>query len=187
MMSALLRRTDTYRRTVSVIKISFMKNISLLFIVLSTLLSCTLEEAEVAKDYSLDKDEINKTIQEWDKAWTTKDVELAVKYYATETDWTNAFGDRVQSKSDLRSLLELIFELDFVMSGENNYGENEITFLNDSIATVRSHNVRVNQKWPDGTAMDDRHVDHLRVYNKTNGKWLIIDHMISQAWPKQRK
>ena len=73
------------------------------------------------------------------------------------------------------------------MAGENHYGENEITFIDDRTATVRSQNVRKNQKWPDGSKMDDRVVNHLRVYQKMGGRWLITDHMISQAWPKQRR
>lgn len=162
-----------------------MKKIGFVLIVLSTLISCNGKKSEGTVDYSSDKDEINKTIQEWDKAWETKDVELAIQFYADATDWTNAFGDRVQSKQELKELLEFIFGLDFVMSGENNYGENEITFLNESIATVRSQNVRINQKWPDGTKMDDRYVNQLRVYKKIDGRWLIVNHMISQAWPKQ--
>lgn len=34
--------------------------------------------------------------------------------------------------------------MDFVMVGENNYGENEIMFLNDSIVIVRLLNIRKN-------------------------------------------
>lgn len=127
---------------------------------------------------------INQTIKDWDKAWADKDLALALMHYSDDIDWTNAFGDRVQSKSELEELLSFIFKMDFVMAGENNYGENEINFLNDQIAKVRSLNVRKNQKWPDGSPMQDRRISHLRIYKKIDGTWKITDHMISQAWPK---
>ncbi|MCK0162116.1 hypothetical protein [Allomuricauda sp. F6463D] len=72
------------------------------------------------------------------------------------------------------------------MVGENDFSDNEITYLNDSIAMVKSQNIRKNQEWPDGSKMDDRYVNHLRVYKNKDGEWLIINHMISQAWPKRR-
>jgi hypothetical protein len=163
-----------------------MKRLGLTFAVLGLFMGCNTQKPETPVDYDNAKTLINESIEEWDNAWETKNLELALKHYADRTDWTNAFGDRVQSKTELRELLGFIFNLDFVMSGENDYGENEITFLNDSIATVRSLNIRKNQKWPDGSKMDDRYVNHLRIYEKINGEWLITNHMISQAWPKRQ-
>lgn len=163
-----------------------MKSLRSICIVALIFLSCNTQKSNPIKDYEMDREIINKTIAAWDKAWEDKNLEMALQYYAEKTDWTNAFGDRVQSKEDLRKLLGFIFNMDFVMAGENDYGDNEIIFLNDSIATVRSLNIRKNQKWPDGSKMEDRHINHLRVYEKINGDWLITNHMISQAWPKQR-
>lgn len=148
-------------------------------------MSCDSENTKSSNDLSKDKSIIDKTISDWDKAWETKDVDLAIKHYTSQTDWTNAFGARVQSKEALESLLNRIFNMDFVMSGENNYGENEITFINDKTAVVRSQNIRKNQKWPDGSKMDDRIINHLRIYQKSDDIWLITDHLISQAWPRQ--
>ena len=155
-------------------------------VVLFLFIGCETQKTESTIDYDEAKIMINTTIDEWDQAWESKNLEQAVKYYANGTDWTNAFGDRVQSREELKELLGFIFGLDFVMAGVNDYGDNEITFLNDSIATVRSLNVRKNQKWPDGTDMDDRYVNHLRVYQRINDDWLIVNHMISQAWPKRQ-
>jgi len=161
-----------------------MKRLGISLLIMSIFFSCKSEETKPAKDFTSDEIAINQSIQEWDKAWGNKDLEAAIKHYSDKTDWTNAFGARVQSKDDLKKLLTTIFAMDFVMTGENNYGKNEITFLNDSIASVRSKNIRTNQEWPDGSKMDDRHINHLRIYQKMDGKWLITDHMISQAWPK---
>ena len=162
-----------------------MKKLVITLCILLSILSCDSNKTELTIDYSSDLKEINKTINDWDIAWETKDLNLAIKHYSDSTDWTNAFGARTQSKEELKDLLNQIFNMDFVMSGENNYGENEVTFINDKIATVRSQNIRKNQKWPDGSKMDDRVINHLRIYQKYNDIWLITDHMISQAWPRQ--
>ena len=71
--------------------------------------------------------------------------------------------------------------LDFVMAGQNNYQEPDISFPADDIALARSTNIRTGQKWPDGSDMDDRVINHLRVFKKIDGEWLCIHHMISQA------
>lgn len=128
--------------------------------------SCYLQESKTPKDFTKDETAINQSVQDWNNAWKTKDLDLALKHYSNKTDWTNAFGNRVQSKDNLKELLQVIFNMDFVMAGENNYGENEITFINHKIATVRSQNIRKNQKWPDGSKMDDRYINHLRIYQK---------------------
>ena len=70
------------------------------------------------------------------------------------------------------------------MSGENNYQEPDITFPKTAFAIARSVNIRTGQKWPDGRPMKDRINNHLRVYQKLNGEWKIIQHIISQAHDK---
>ncbi|MDH3648542.1 MAG: hypothetical protein OEQ53_02610 [Saprospiraceae bacterium] len=164
-----------------------MEELGIIVLLVSSILSFNTQEIGTHKNVFNDELAINKSIENWDKAWETKNLELAVKNYADVTDWTNAFGDRVQSKVQLRKLLAIIFSMNFVMIGENNYEKNEIIFLNDSIATVRSKNIRKNQEWADGSKMADRHINHLRVYHKFDGEWLIVNHMISQAWPKDAK
>lgn len=164
-----------------------MKKIAIIIFTTTLFLSCNSENPNSLNDLSNDKAAINQSIKDWDNAWKTKDLELALKHYANKTDWTNAFGNRVQSKNELRELLQFIFNMDFVMAGENNYGENEIIFINDSIVTVRSQNIRKNQKWADGSDMDDRYINHLRIYQKTGNVWQITNHMISQAWSKDPK
>jgi len=102
-----------------------------------------------------------------------------------QADWTNAFGARVKSKVELKKLLEEIFNMDFVMAGQQNYVENDIDFLSLNIALVRSKNIRKNQKWSDGTTMQDRHISHLRIFQREHGTWKIVSHMISQAQEKK--
>ena len=163
-----------------------MKRLMTLFWIAPLFLCCN-SQTSLAEDFLKDETTIDQSIQDWDHAWETRNVDLAIKHYAEETDWTNAFGVRVQSKSALKELLQVIFNMDFVMAGENNYGKDEITFINENTATVRTQNIRKNQEWADGTKMDDRYINHLRVYQKINDVWLITDHMISQAWPKDPK
>ena len=124
-------------------------------------LACYSKGTDSSNEARKDELVINQTIQDWDRAWESKDLELALKHYSDDIDWTNAFGDRVQSKDELKELLSFIFNMDFVMAGENNYGKNDITFLSRNIASVKSLNIRKNQKWPDGSKMEDRRISHL--------------------------
>lgn len=146
---------------------------------------CKSEKKEIEIDRDRDSKEILKTIDNWNEGWDLKDVELSIKDYSENTDWTNAFGDRMQSKSELRKLLTEIFAMDFVMDGTDDYTNDDVQFLTDNIALLRSTNVRIGQKWSDGTLMNDRYIHHLRVYQKINNEWKIISHMISQAQEKK--
>lgn len=128
---------------------------------------------------------IKESISRYDQGWDAKDVDLVLQDYADNIDWTNAFGDRTQGKAELRTLLETIFSLDFVMSGENNYQDPDITFPKPDLAIARSVNIRTGQKWPDGRLMKDRINNHIRVFQKLKGEWKIIHHIVSQAHDKQ--
>ncbi len=128
---------------------------------------------------------IKESITRYDKGWDAKNLNQVLQHYDDNIVWTNAFGDRTQGKAELRTLLETIFNLDFVMSGENNYQEPDITFPKPDFAIARSVNSRTGQKWPDGRLMKDRINNHLRVYQKLDGEWKIIQHIISQAHDKR--
>ncbi len=148
-------------------------------------LGCDSNKEEVKINKGIESEKIIQTIDNWNKGWNKKDIELAILDYSEDTDWTNAFGDRMQSKSELRELLKEIFAMDFVMEGTDNYQNDTVQFLTNSLALLRSTNIRKNQKWSDGTLMNDRHIHHLRVYKKINNEWKIISHMISQANEKK--
>lgn len=152
---------------------------------IALMFGCKSEKKEIGIDRDKESKEILKTIDNWNEGWDLKDVELAIKDYSKNTDWTNAFGDRMQSKSELRQLLTEIFAMDFVMDGTDDYANDDVQFLTDNIALLRSTNVRTGQKWSDGTLMNDRYIHHLRVYQKINNEWKIISHMISQAQEKK--
>lgn len=132
-----------------------------------------------------DRQAILLTIDNYNKGWETRNVALVIKDYADSIDWTNAFGDRVRTKKELDNLLSEIFSLDFVMSGRQNNTEHELTFLSADIALVRSNNLRKGQRFSSGELMPDRDINHLRVYEKIDGEWKIVSHMISQAHVKK--
>ena len=146
------------------------------------MISCTQRNEII--DHSNDIIQIKKLINDSDKGWESKNLEIVLRGYSKDIDWTNAFGDRRQGKEQLRGLLDTIFGLDFVMAGKNNYQEPYITFPSKDIALARSLNIRTGQLWPDGSTMDDRKINHLRVYQIVDGRWVCINHMISQAHNK---
>ncbi|MDJ0940550.1 MAG: SgcJ/EcaC family oxidoreductase [Woeseiaceae bacterium] len=133
-----------------------------------------------------DKAAILATFESWNQGWATRDAALAVEDYAHDVDWTNAFGDRFEGKESLQKGLEYIFSLDFVMAGDSAGNEyTDIRFLSDDIAIVRSKLVRSGQQESSGAEMPDRHVNHLRVYERRSGRWVIVSHLISEAKEKR--
>ena len=145
-------------------RIIFLATIISFFVI-----SCRNESKPV--ESSSDINEIEQIINDYDNGWESKNIEMVLQGYSDNIDWTNAFGDRTQGKEELRELLNTIFSLDFVMAGKNNYQDPDITFPNEGIALARSTNIRTGQKWPDGRPMDDRIINHLRVFKKVDGKY----------------
>ena len=126
------------------------------------------------------------TFESWNQGWATGDAAMAVQDYADDTDWTNAFGDRFQSRQTLQEGLEHIFSLGFVMAGQsagNEYAD--VTFLGPDIALVRSKLVRAGQETSTGETMPDRHINHLRVLQRRGNRWLIVSHLIAQEQLKR--
>ena len=79
------------------------------------------------------------TLESWNQGWAQRDAELAVRDYADDADWTNAFGDRFQGKDELQDGLTFIFSLDFVMAGESEESEIlDVRFLSPDVALIRS-------------------------------------------------
>ena len=150
------------------------------------LLITALWSANSAAQSEADKEAILESFESWNSGWTEGDADLAVQDYAEDTDWTNAFGDRFEGKTTLRDGLAYIFSLGFVMAGDSAGNEyNDVTFLSPDVAMVRSKLVRSGQQTSTGEVMPDRHINHLRVYQKRDGRWLIVSHLISQAKEKR--
>ena len=149
------------------------------------LLFFSLWSTDCTAQSDADREAILQTFDSWNQGWSEADADLAVQDYAKDTDWTNAFGDRFQGKDSLRDGLAYIFSLGFVMAGDSAGNEyNDVTFLSPEVAMVRSKLVRSGQQTSSGDVMPDRHIHHLRVYKKSDGRWLIVSHLISQAQAK---
>ncbi len=146
---------------------------------------CLAAALPAAAQTASDEAAILATFDAWNAGWRDRDVDLAIRHYADDTDWTNAFGDRFEGKAALREGLGRIFSLDFVMTGASAESEyRDVQFLSPDIALVRSKLVRRGQKRPSGAPMPDRHINHLRVFHKRDGEWVIVSHLISQAQEK---
>ena len=153
----------------------------------SLLLATMLLTISVARSQTAaDSAAVLATLDSWNRGWAETDAELAVESYAEDADWTNAFGDRFQGRAALFDGLEFIFGLGFVMAGDSGANEFEdITFLTPDVALLRSKLVRAGQQRSTGESMPDRHIHHLRVLERREGRWQIVSHLISQAHEKR--
>lgn len=154
------------------------RSILIVFLLLAASCAATPGDAE--------RDAVVATLDSWNQGWAEEDVELAIADYAEDCDWTNAFGDRFQGKQELREGLTFIFGLPFVMAGDSAVNEYEdVRFLSSNVALLRSQLVRAGQRNSDGAPMPDRHIHHLRVLERRDGRWWIVSHLISQAQVKR--
>lgn len=149
-------------------------------------LGMLISTGSAGEEHASDRAEILRTLESWNHGWAQRDADLAVSDYAQDVDWTNAFGDRFQGKEALREGLSHIFGLDFVMAGDSSGSEYaDVTFLTRDVALLRSKLVRSGQRMSTGETMPDRHINHLRVFHRRDGRWVIVSHLISQAQKKR--
>lgn len=127
---------------------------------------------------SADSAAIMAALDNWERAWEVLDPELAARDYSADADWTNAFGMRRMGRAAIQELLTEVFGLPFVTAGETEYQYNDLTFVAPDIALLRSQAFREGQQLPDGTVEDTRRTNHLRVFAKRDGDWVIISHLI---------
>jgi len=124
---------------------------------------------------------IEKAIENWNKAWQTKNFKLAAQDYSDDADWTNAFGMKRKGRVEVEKVLAEVFALPFVMSGQSKTVEQTVKFIKPDVALVITRVERVGQKVPSGTELGARQTSHLRVFVKSKEKWKIISHLISDA------
>ena len=151
-----------------------------------TLAALLLTTSTALAQSDADKAAVLSVFDSWNLGWAERDAAMAVRDYAEDADWTNAFGDRLQGRDALREGLEYVFSLDFVMTGSsrgNDYAD--VTFLSPDIALIRSKLVRTGQRVSTGELMPDRHIHHLRVLRRNGERWEIVSHLISQAHEKR--
>lgn len=128
-----------------------------------------------------DRSAILQAVENWEQGWNEGNITLLTQDYADDADWTNAFGRRVQGRDSLAARLRWILSRANITAGQSEYVYNDLTFLTPNIALLRSKAIVEGQLRPDGEPMGDRHIHHLRVFERRNDRWLIVSHLISQA------
>lgn len=149
-------------------------------LVFLTLAGCALMPNASAGDD--DAKAIAAVIDTWNHGWAVKDAKLAASGYSGDADWTNAFGMSAKGRGDIEKVLAHVFGLPFVMAAtQSQVKEQNIRFVNQQVALVRTVVERTGQKAPDGQPLGVRHTHHLRVFSKTEEGWTIVSHLISDA------
>ncbi len=152
-----------------------MKQIILILIVV--LGSQTIVAQNISESDSL---RIVTKINDWNRAWKTKDAELASQWYSENADFTNAFGFNRIGKSDIQKYLTEVFGFDFVMAGNTEQTSIKLKKISDNVVLVITTVEREGQKSSDNKELETRKTSHYRLFEKTND-WLITAHLISDA------
>lgn len=124
---------------------------------------------------------IEQAIENWNKAWQTKDFKLAARDYSDDADWTNAFGMKRKGRAEIEKILAEVFALPFVMAGESKTVEQTVRFIKPDVALITTRVERTGQEVADGDALGTRQTSHLRVMVRTGKQWKIVSHLISDA------
>jgi uncharacterized protein (TIGR02246 family) len=156
-----------------------MKKIAILATIITFVVTCSASGQE--KMPKSDQALIEQAIENWNKAWQTKDSRLAAQDYSDDADWTNAFGMKRKGRADIEKVLAEVFALPFVMAGQSKTVEQSVRFINPDVALVLTRVERVGQRVPSGAELGTRQTSHLRVLVKSKGQWKIISHLISDA------
>lgn len=117
-------------------------------------------------------------MERWEEGWRVKDAGWASEVYSSQADWTNAFGMRRIGRPAIHELLSGVFALPFVMAGDTEYEYHDLTSLSANVALLRSRAIRTGQELPGGTVEAPRRTNHLRVFEKRDGAWSIVSHLI---------
>jgi uncharacterized protein (TIGR02246 family) len=134
-----------------------------------------------------DRAAIERVIENWNLAWTTKDAKLAAGEYSEDADWTNAFGMSGVGRGEIERILTEVFALPFVMAGDSETVDQSIRFLEPHIALVLTRVQRLGQLSPSGEDIGIRRTSHLRILSKDGSGWQIISYLISDARSTQGK
>jgi uncharacterized protein (TIGR02246 family) len=125
-----------------------------------------------------DSSSIMQALANWEMGWEAYDPALAARDYATNADFTNAFGMRRVGQDSIRALLERVFQVQTVTAGTTRYEYHDLKFISPEVALLRSRAIREGQQLADGTP-EIRHINHLRVFGRVEEGWQIVSHLIS--------
>jgi uncharacterized protein (TIGR02246 family) len=142
--------------------------------------------SEPVAETAEDKKAIETAYDNWYTGWEKKDHKLASQDYSDDAIWVNAFGMKRVGREEIEKTLKEVFGMDFVMAGESKTVEKTVKFIKPDVAIITSLIEREGQEMPSGEKMDTRKTSHLRVFVKSNGKWQIVSHLISDARDTER-
>lgn len=137
--------------------------------------------ATVPAPSAAEREAVERSIDRWNTAWRTKDAALAASDYSADADFTNAFGQARQGRREIERLLAEVFALPFVMAGESRVVEQTVRFPSPDVAVATTLVERRGQQSANGEPLGPRQTSHLRVFLKTDGRWVIVSHLISDA------
>ena len=144
----------------------------------------SLAQVKTAKS---DQSLIEQVVENWNRAWQTKDAKLAAQDYSDDADWTNAFGMKRKGRAEIEKILGEVFSLPFVMAGQSETANQSIRFIKPDVALVVTRVERAGQRTPSGAELGTRQTSHLRVLMKSGGRWRIVSHLISDARDTERR
>src|SRR5919107_1685248 len=123
-----------------------MKKTVLLVTILILFVTCSASgQSKMPKG---DQALIEQAVENWYKAWQTKDSKLAAQDYSDDADWTNAFGMKRKGRAEIEKILAEVFALPFVMSGQDKVVEQSVRFIKPDVALVITRVERVEQRTP---------------------------------------
>lgn len=160
-----------------------MKKITAVVIGMALLSAVSLARVTTSSDQAL----IEQVIENWNRAWQTKDAKLGAQDYTDDADWTNAFGMKKKGRAEIEKILAEVFSLPFVVSGQSKTAEQSVRFIKPDVALAVTRVERAGQRTPSGAELGTRHTSHLRVLIKSEGRWRIISHLISDARDTERR
>lgn len=134
-------------------------------------LSFSTQGQILSKSDSLD---ITSKIDDWNKAWKTKDHVLAAKWYSNDADFTNAFGFSMIGQDAIEEYLERVFKMDFVMAGDSEQTSLKLRPIAVDVVLVISTISRTGQKMSDNSDLGPRSTTHHRLFKK--------DLMVKNSW-----
>ncbi|PZX51986.1 Cif family virulence factor [Algoriphagus chordae] len=127
-----------------------------------------------------DSIQIVSKIDDWNRAWEIKDVELACKWYSNNADFTNAFGFNRIGQLEIQKYLTEVFAFGFVMSGATEQTSLKLKQLSEKAILAITTVEREGQKAADNKNLGTRRTTHYRVFEKTE-EWRITAHLVSDA------
>ena len=147
-------------------------------LVLLALLAVPSAALTQGADHTKDAAAIQAIIANWDRGWKDFDAALATKDYATDADWTNAFGRPRKGRAAIEEFLGGQFALPQMRSRVSTPSTMSIRFVKPDVAVVTSDRQTSGQRSASGATYPVRKTHDLRVFMNDQGRWWIVSHII---------